>query len=88
MKYTIQRKRLPHTRDDQIYTLIIFLGELGNGNLKDKELRVQYPVSSHREGIVKYREVRQFQKWLEQREQCSGSLLPDAAVGNLVPMPQ
>jgi len=73
-----------------MYTLIIFLGEMGSGDLNDKELRVQYPVSSHREGITKYREFRQFQKYLEQREQCSISPTPevsDVSVSDLVAMP-
>lgn len=68
MKYTIKRKRLPQARIDQVYTLTIYMGHLGNDGDKTREAKVQYPVISHRDGLCKYRELRRLQRILEEQQ--------------------
>lgn len=71
MKYTIKRQRLPKARFDQAYTLTIYLGQLGDRSTP-REAKMQYPVVNHREGLCKYREIRRFQRLLD--EQSSAAL--------------
>ena len=68
MKYTIKRKRLPQARFDQVYTLTIYMGYLGNDGSSTREAKVQYPVISHREGLCKYRELIRMQRVLDAQE--------------------
>jgi len=66
MKYTIKRQRLPKARFDQAYTLTIYLGQLGDRSTT-REAKMQYPVVNHREGLCKYREIRRFQRLLDEQ---------------------
>lgn len=70
MKYTIKRKRLPQARIDQVYTLTIYMGYLGNDGDTTREAKVQYPVVSHRDGLCKYRELRRLQRILEEQQEA------------------
>lgn len=66
MKYTIKRQRLPKARFDQAYTLTIYLGQLSDRST-NREAKMQYPVVNHREGLCKYREIRRFQRLLDEQ---------------------
>ncbi|MEM9215292.1 MAG: hypothetical protein AAGD25_13200 [Cyanobacteria bacterium P01_F01_bin.150] len=68
IKYAIKRKRLPQARRDQVYTLTIYMGYLENEGAHTREAKVQYPVISHREGLLKYRELRRMQRLLDAQE--------------------
>ena len=65
MRYTIKRKRLPKARKDQVYTLTVYMGFLGEERSNKRGAMVQYPVISHREGICKYRDLTRMQRLLD-----------------------
>ena len=87
MKYTIKRKRLPQARMDQVYTLTIYMGCLGQEGSNTREAKVQYPVINHREGICKYRELRRMQRLLDAQDLVSVPSTPKALPSNVVVRP-